>query len=92
MTSASFESRRVPNPGTFAQLPETPPPHACQARRMKGYAGQRRFQAPVPDDFAKGMLAPEHAPGEDDSFKPFQRALASVLNRLGALWRGHRPG
>lgn len=31
--------------------------YAAQAQRMKTFAGQRQFQAPVADDFAKGMLA-----------------------------------
>lgn len=31
--------------------------HAREIQRMKEFAGRRRFQAPLADDFARGMLA-----------------------------------
>lgn len=32
--------------------------HFSEVQRMKDFAGRQRFQAPVADDFARGMLAP----------------------------------
>ncbi|KAF1030667.1 MAG: hypothetical protein GAK37_01183 [Pseudomonas sp.] len=56
---------------------------------MKDYAGQRRFQAPVADDFAKGLLAPGQAPdNDDDLLKPMQRAVGAVLKGIGTFLRG----
>lgn len=66
--------------------------HAAEARRMKAFAGQRRFQAPVADDFARGMLAPGHTSETDSqSLRHANGVWAAVINGLTTWWRGHRP-
>lgn len=63
--------------------------YAAQARRMKAFAGQRQFQAPVADDFARGMLAPGQASGTAASpLKHIASALAALIAGLGWLKSG----
>jgi hypothetical protein len=60
--------------------------HAHEVQRMKDFAGRRRFQAPVADDFARGMLAPGQDRKKDT--QPVVRiygALTSVILGLKAL-------
>jgi hypothetical protein len=79
---------------TAAALPASLPASSCcaQTRRMKAFAGQRQFQAPVADDFARGMLAPGLADGTVASpLKHLASALATLIMGLAA-WRRHKPG
>lgn len=63
--------------------------YAAQTQRMKAIAGQRRFQAPVADDFARGMLAPGHTSDTDNpSLRDANGVWASLTNGLTAWWRG----
>ena len=51
---------------------------------MKAFAGQRQFQAPVADDFARGMLAPGQGSAVATSpLKHILNALAVLLAGLG---------
>ena len=65
--------------------------HASEIQRMKNFAGQRRFQAPVADDFARGMLAPGQTP-VDETRTPVEvrGTLASVILGLRSLCIGQR--
>lgn len=58
--------------------------HVTEALRMKAFAGQRKFQAPVADDFSRGMLV--------DGQRPVSNALkhTGLLNGLTAWWRKQR--
>ena len=56
--------------------------YAAQAQRMKAFAAQRHFQAPVADDFARGMRAPGQ--GSDTATSP----LKHILNSLTVLIAG----
>lgn len=93
MPSVSCKSLSVRQPGAFPQVPDTPASiqpqdHACETQRMKDYSHQRRFQAPVADDFVRGMLAPGQAFSTDDEpLKPFPKALSAVFRRISALWQ-----
>jgi hypothetical protein len=55
--------------------------HVVEARRMKAFAGQCKFKAPVADDFSRGMLA--------DGQGPASNALkhTGLLNGLTTWWR-----
>lgn len=65
--------------------------HACEIQRMKDFAGQRRFQAPVADDFARGMLAPgQSLKTETHPLAQIRGALASVILGLRALCAGQK--
>ncbi len=57
--------------------------HAVEARRMKTFEGQRKFQAPVADDFSRGMLATGKVNGDDT---PSLRHTG-LINSLAAWWR-----
>lgn len=104
MTTTSFQTRQGCYPHAFAH-PEAvlddagasldlPPgasanAYAAQALRMKAFAAQRQFQAPVADDFARGMLAPGQ--GSDTATSPLKHirsALAVLIAGLGQ----HKPG
>ena len=52
------------------ELPVSSEAHAVKARRMRSFAGQRKFQAPVADDFSRGMLAAGQSSGDDA--RPFK--------------------
>lgn len=60
--------------------------HTAEAKRMKAFAGQRQFQAPVADDFSRGMLAAGQPPGDDG--KSLRRT--GLINGLTAWWRGQK--
>lgn len=55
--------------------------HAVKARQMRAFAGQRKFQAPVADDFSRGMLAEGQSLG-DNALKH-----NGLINNLAAWWR-----
>ncbi|TFY86503.1 type III secretion effector protein [Pseudomonas kairouanensis] len=58
---------------------------------MKDFAGQRRFQAPVADDFARGMLAPgQSLKTQTHSLAQIRGALATVILGLRALCAGQK--
>jgi hypothetical protein len=51
---------------------------------MKAFAAQRQFQAPVADDFARGMLAPVKGSGTGASpLRYIVSALAVLIASLG---------
>ncbi|MGY2374026.1 type III secretion effector protein [Pseudomonas sp. SDO524_S393] len=54
---------------------------------MKAFEGQRKFRAPVADDFCRGLLP---AVNTDLTPKRAGGALSSLLGGLKALWRGHQ--
>lgn len=65
--------------------------HACEIQRMKAFAGRHRFQAPVADDFARGMLPAGRGPVDDTrSLTHIRGALASVILGLKSLCTGQR--
>ena len=58
--------------------------YAAQALRMKAFAAQRQFQAPVADDFTRGMLAPGQGSATAASpLKHIFSALAVLIAGLG---------
>jgi hypothetical protein len=66
--------------------------HACEIQRMKAYAGLHRFQAPVADDFERGMLAPgQDLVSKPNSLAQFRGALASVILGLRTRCIGQKP-
>ncbi|MDE1532588.1 type III secretion effector protein [Pseudomonas carnis] len=55
---------------------------------MKAYAGERRFQAPVSDDFSRGMLAdPQVREEGTDSLND-----TGLINCLAGWWRRRKLG
>lgn len=64
-----------------------------EAQRLNAFAGQHKFQAPVADDFARGMLAPEQ-PGhaDDEPLKRPESAWAALIKGLVSWWRGQKSG
>ncbi len=64
-------------------LPFESTEYEAEARRMKTYAGERKFQAPVSDDFSRGLLAELQTPGAGgDSLKD-----TGLINSLAGWWR-----
>lgn len=62
--------------------------YVAEARRMKAFAGERKFQAPVSDDFSRGMLADWQVSGSHgESLKS-----TGLINSLAAWWRSRKPG
>lgn len=56
--------------------------HAVEARRMRTFAGQHKFQAPVEEDFCRGLLKSNH--GSSDNAKPLKHSR--LMNYLTAWW------
>lgn len=99
MTTTSFQSRQgcyppdfsdsqstLDDAGASADLPSSASAnrYAAQALRMKAFAAQRQFQAPVADDFARGMLAPVKGSGTAASpLRYIVSALAVLIASLG---------
>ena len=85
----SQANRAVSEEGTVARgLPVLSKAYEAEALRMKAFAGQRKFQAPVSDDFSRGMLADRQTPGDDaDSLKN-----TGLINSLTGWWRRRKPG
>ncbi|MBY8974102.1 type III secretion effector protein [Pseudomonas sp. P867] len=55
---------------------------------MKAFAGERKFQAPVADDFSRGMLADRQVPvARADSLKS-----TGLINSLATWWRSRKSG
>lgn len=73
--------------GAASQDPLAPTQeHAAKARRMRAFARQQQFQAPVADDFSRGMLA--------DGQHPVGTSLkhSGLINSLATWWRGQTSG
>lgn len=75
----------VPKPTRESEA--SPLRHACEIQRMKDFAGRHRFQAPVADDFMRGMLPAVQ--GSVDESRP-RSTLASVILGLRNLCVGQR--
>ncbi|UII73405.1 type III secretion protein [Pseudomonas sp. HN11] len=70
--------------GAIVQHPLAPSfAHAAETRRMKAFTGQSKFQAPVADDFSRGLAEPSGSSSDDD--KVLRRA--GVINGLTAWLR-----
>lgn len=91
MTSTSFNSPQSCCHELFRNTHETSGAglvgptneHAAEARRMRAFAGQRKFQAPVADDFYRGMLA------DGQSYGGNSLKHTGLINSLAAWWRRH---
>ncbi|MGY4640388.1 hypothetical protein ACVWVP_004343 [Pseudomonas sp. TE24901] len=59
--------------------------HAAQVHRMRTFVGQRKFQAPVADDFSRGMLASGQPPAPRSQSS--KRTGTALINDLVAWWR-----
>ena len=78
-------------PEPTREIEASPLRHACEIQRMKDPAGRHRFQAPVADDFMRGMLPAGQGPiDEARAPVPFRSTLASVVLGLRSLCAGHR--
>ena len=55
--------------------------YAVEAQRMRAFAGQTKFQAPVADDFSRGMFADGQNPGGN------VMKHRGLINGLTAWWR-----
>jgi hypothetical protein len=75
---------KVPKDANTAPAPPAPTDvHAVEARRMRAFAGQRKFQAPVEEDFSRGMLATGQVASDDTKpTKPLR-----LINSLTTWWR-----
>lgn len=63
--------------------------YATETLRMKAFVGQHKFQAPVADDFARGLHASEPANNADaDRLRRPTFHWAALINSLSARWRG----
>ena len=82
---ASTQSHREV-PAATREKEASPQHHACEIQRMKEFAGRQRFQAPVADDFTRGLLPPGQGKlDESRSPLPMRRTLASVILGLRSL-------
>lgn len=68
---------------TAQEFMDPPEEHALQTKRMKTFAGQRKFQAPVADDFSRGMLATVQVASDDTLPHKHKRLISS----LTSWWR-----
>ncbi|WP_448652108.1 type III secretion protein [Pseudomonas fluorescens] len=86
--STSVKGEDASNNAFYAALSNG---YAAETQRMKAFAGQRKFQAPVADDFARGMLAPGHG-GDTHTQSPRRSngVWAALINGLTAWWHGQR--
>lgn len=74
--------------GVSEGMPTAAQEYVAQARRMKAFAGERKFQAPVADDFSRGMLADRQVPvARADSLKS-----TGLINSLTTWWRSRKSG
>ncbi|WP_455911311.1 type III secretion protein [Pseudomonas putida] len=84
--STSVAGQELPND----VLPAAPPNgYSAEVQRMKAFAGQCKFRAPVADDFARGMLAPGEASRNESKWSG---AWAVLINGLKTVWRGRTSG
>ncbi|MBI6634634.1 type III secretion protein [Pseudomonas paralactis] len=74
--------------GVSEGIPTAAQEYVAQARRMKAFASERKFQAPVADDFSRGMLADRQVPvAHADSLK-----RTGLINSLATWWRSRKSG
>lgn len=63
--------------------------YASEALRVKAFVGQRKFQAPVADDFIRGLRAPGQASRPDAQVaRQAHWVWGALTNGLAAWWRG----
>jgi hypothetical protein len=63
--------------------------YASEALRVKAFVGQRKFQAPVADDFIRGLRAPGQASHPDAQVaRQAHWVWGALTNGLAAWWRG----
>ncbi|KAA8551580.1 hypothetical protein DM05_3075 [Pseudomonas poae] len=73
----------VPTGDIVAHEPPAPADvHAVEARRMRAFAGQRKFQAPVEEDFSRGMLATGQVASDDAKAPRYSRLINSLTTWL----------
>ncbi|WP_241194812.1 type III secretion protein [Pseudomonas synxantha] len=89
LRSAQDANLAVSEEGAATRSLHTPAKeYAAQALRMKAFAGQRQFQAPVSDDFSRGMLADGQTSGDGaDSIKN-----VGLIHTLAGWWRRRKLG
>lgn len=108
MTSTSLQSGQADGRGTFEGIHKAtrstsvseegncaamPTVCATETMRMKTFVGQHKFQAPVADDFARGLLAPKPASHPDtQSLRQPTLRWATLINYLTTRWRGPAAG
>lgn len=69
-------------------LPPQVSGYAAETQRMKAFAGQRQFRAPVADDFTKGMQATTQVEGlSAPSLKGVSNVPGGLIAGLASLWR-----
>lgn len=67
--------------------------YAAETLRMKAFASRRKFQAPVADDFVRGMFAPGHPEHPDATLQRQTSGVwAALINALTAWWRRQKAG
>ncbi|TFY91508.1 hypothetical protein DYL61_18740 [Pseudomonas nabeulensis] len=84
MPMTSLNVREPASARIHGEMPET----ACEkdVQRMKDFVGLHRFQAPVADDFARGMVVSGQDRGaETKPLSPIRGALVSVILGLRGL-------
>ena len=67
--------------------------YATETLRMKAFVGQKKFQAPVADDFARGLHA--SGPADNANAHCLRRPIfrwAALINGLCSRLRGQTPG
>lgn len=89
LRSAQRANPPAPNErATSHSLPFASTEYEAEARRMKAYAGERKFQAPVSDDFSRGMLTDSQVTGlGTDPLKD-----TGLINCLTGWWRRRKLG
>lgn len=100
MNSTSFGSRNSgsrpacnPPAGTAALPPGNTHEEGAEARRVKNFTGQRKFQAPAADDFIKGMLPQGQLPSTQASVpSPLCSVLGAMVGAIKRLWQAAKPG
>ena len=95
--SDAFRSGRDADPSAMlgvagASSDYSPPPqvsgYAAETQRMKAFAGQRQFRAPVADDFTRGMQAPAQVAGASaPPLKRVSKVPGGLVAGLASLWR-----
>lgn len=63
--------------------------YAAERLRMKAFAVQCKFHAPVADDFTRGMLEPGQ---ESQTDAKLVCAWAALIKGLTRWWCGQKPG
>ena len=83
MTSTSFRPRNLGPQYPVATLPLQNQWHGIEAQRVKNFTGQGKFQVPVAQDFANGMLPQGQATTPDSpTFKQFCEGVALMFSAM----------